>query len=95
MEIIEECDNEDEFLIKLADQLLSLKDLLGGKDYSYMLIAPLELLASMEENLIREKAVECLRSLAQSQEKCNINFHNNFLKFYIKSFFLNIFFPND
>jgi len=57
VEIIEELDNEDEFLIKLAEQILNLNELIDGKEYSHLLISPLELLSSMEENSVREKAV--------------------------------------
>ena len=60
VEIIEELDNEDEFLIKLAEQILNLNELIDGKEYSHLLISPLELLSSMEENSVREKAVDCL-----------------------------------
>lgn len=49
IEIIEECDNEDEFLIKLAEQILNLKSKLGGNEHAHLLIAPLEILSSMEE----------------------------------------------
>ena len=60
VEIIEELDNEDEFLIKLAEQILNLNDMIDGKEYSHLLISPLELLSSMEETSVREKAVQCL-----------------------------------
>lgn len=69
IEIIEEQDNEDEFLIKLAHEILTLKDFVGGKDKQHVLIAPLEILSSMEESLVREKAVSCLISLTEGQHK--------------------------
>lgn len=65
IEIIEELDNEDEFLIKLAEEILKLNDYIDGMEYSHILISPLELLSSMEEGTVREKAVECLITIAQ------------------------------
>ncbi|KAM3131083.1 hypothetical protein pb186bvf_016781 [Paramecium bursaria] len=67
IEIIEEQDNEDEFLIKLAQEILNLKKYIGGNLKAHLLIAPLEILSSMEEALVREKAVEILSQLAQGQ----------------------------
>jgi len=69
IEIIEECDNEDEFLIKLSDQLIHLKEKIGGKEYAQILVAPLEILSSMEESLVREKAIEALICLAEDQDQ--------------------------
>ncbi|EAR87276.1 serine/threonine-protein phosphatase 2A 65 kDa regulatory subunit A beta (macronuclear) [Tetrahymena thermophila SB210] len=77
IEIIEELDNEDEFLIKLAEQILLLNDFIDGKEHSHLLISPLELLSSMEENSVREKAVKCLIQIAQDQSPKF--FTNNFL----------------
>jgi serine/threonine-protein phosphatase 2A regulatory subunit A len=67
MEIIEECDNDDEFLIKLGEQLVSLKDKVGGKDFVHFLLPPLETLLCMEESLVRDKTVECIKQLAEDQ----------------------------
>jgi serine/threonine-protein phosphatase 2A regulatory subunit A len=71
IEIIEEQDNEDEFLIKLANEILNLKKFVGGKDKQHILIAPLEILSSMEESLVREKAVQCLIALTEGQNEGN------------------------
>lgn len=68
IEIIEECDNEDEFLVKLSDQLLLLKDKIGGKEFVHTLVAPLEILSSMEEISVREKAIESLIALSSDQD---------------------------
>ncbi len=65
IEIIEELDNEDEFLIRLSEELLKLNNFIDGKEYSHILISPLDLLSSMEESSVREKAVECLLSIAK------------------------------
>lgn len=71
IEIIEELDNEDEFLIQLAEQILGLKTKIGGTEHSHLLIAPLEILSSMEEPAVREKAVNCLVSLSDNQPPGN------------------------
>lgn len=42
---------------------------MGGKDKQHVLIAPLEILSSMEESLVREKAVACLVALTEDQHK--------------------------
>jgi serine/threonine-protein phosphatase 2A regulatory subunit A len=60
IEIIEEQDNEDEFLIRLAQEILAVREYVGGVEKHHVLISPLEILSSMEEPLIREKAVGCL-----------------------------------
>ncbi|CAD8070753.1 unnamed protein product [Paramecium primaurelia] len=63
IDIIEEQDNEDEFLIKLAQELVNLKPHTGASPH--LLNVPLEILSSMEEPLVREKAVESLLLLAE------------------------------
>ena len=73
IEIIEECDNEDEFLIKLSDQLMLLKNKIGGKQFAQVLVAPLEILSSMEEVTVREKAIEALISLSEDQDDGKIS----------------------
>lgn len=69
IDIIEEQDNEDEFLIKLAQELIHLKGLVGGNTKVQLLIAPLEILSSMEEPLVREKAVEALIYLSEGMNE--------------------------
>lgn len=54
IEIIEECDNDDEFLIILCKQILQLKDKIGDSEHIHLLVAPLEILSSMEEPSVRE-----------------------------------------
>lgn len=46
-----------------------LKDKIGGKEFAHTLVAPLEILSSMEETTVREKAIESLISLAEDQDK--------------------------
>ncbi|KRX09975.1 Armadillo-type fold [Pseudocohnilembus persalinus] len=68
IEIIEELDNEDEFLMKLADQLQKLSSLIGGKEFTHILLSPLEILSSLEEISVREKAVDVVEFISQNQD---------------------------
>ncbi|CAD8068459.1 unnamed protein product [Paramecium primaurelia] len=76
IDIIEEQDNEDEFLIKLAKELVNLKPFTGAN--VHLLNAPLEILSSMEEPLVRDKAVESLILLAEGMP--NSFFENHFFQ---------------
>ena len=50
----ESADDEDEVLLILAEKLGEMVICVGGDDYVYRLLAPLELLATVEENAVRE-----------------------------------------
>ncbi|VDP94503.1 unnamed protein product [Echinostoma caproni] len=58
--------DEDEVLREMAQQLAEFVPLVGGSEYVHCLLPPLEGLASVEETVVREKAIETLRSLAPS-----------------------------
>lgn len=58
--------DEDEILCELAEQLSKFVPLVGGSEYVACLLPPLEGLASTEETVVRQKAVETLRFLAGS-----------------------------
>lgn len=60
VDIIEECDNDEEFLLKLSDELLELREKIGGSEYIVKLVEPLEILSSMEEQSIRQKSIDNL-----------------------------------
>lgn len=47
----------------LADELGSFVELVGGPDYSYVCIPPLESLSTQEETVVRDKAVESLNNV--------------------------------
>lgn len=66
-EIIEECDNEDEFLINLAEQIVQLKNFVGNEDDISLLLTPLEFISSIEEPKIRETAVQSIHDLVHMQ----------------------------
>jgi len=56
--------DEDEVLLALAEQLGQFTSLVGGSDYVHCLLRPLESLATVEETVVRDKAVDSLRLLA-------------------------------
>ena len=55
--------DEDEVLLALAQQLANFTPLVGGPQYVTCLLPPLESLATVEETVVREKAVESLRTI--------------------------------
>ncbi|XP_049847852.1 serine/threonine-protein phosphatase PP2A 65 kDa regulatory subunit-like isoform X2 [Schistocerca gregaria] len=58
-------DDEDDVLLVLAEEIKNLVDAVGGKEYAYLLLVPLELLASADETAVRNKAVEAIKSVAE------------------------------
>lgn len=64
--------DEDEVLLALADQLGQFTPLVGGPEFAYVLIEPLESLATLEETVVREKAVESLRTIAQQHSPAHL-----------------------
>jgi protein phosphatase 2A regulatory subunit A, putative len=57
--------DEDEILLALAEQLGNFTPLVGGVGYVYCLLPPLESLATVEETVVRDKAVDSLRNISQ------------------------------
>ncbi|AET38350.1 protein phosphatase 2A structural subunit TPD3 Ecym_2638 [Eremothecium cymbalariae DBVPG len=64
-------DDEDEVFAFLAEQLGKFVPYVGGNKYATLLLPALEILASTEETLVRDKAVNSLNNIAQelSQEQ--------------------------
>ncbi|AGO12833.1 AaceriACR279Cp [[Ashbya] aceris (nom. inval.)] len=64
-------DDEDEVFAFLAEQLGKFVPYVGGSKYATLLLPALEILASTEETLVRDKAVSSLNNIAQelSQEQ--------------------------
>ena len=56
--------DEDEVLLALAEQLGNFTQLVGGNEYVHCLLPPLESLATVEETVVRDKAVDSLRNIA-------------------------------
>ncbi|KPI36779.1 Protein phosphatase PP2A regulatory subunit A [Cyphellophora attinorum] len=58
-------EDEDEVLTALADELGNFVEYVGGPEYGHVLLAPLENLASIEEPLVRDKAVDSLNKICE------------------------------
>ena len=52
-------------LIALADELGNFVEYVGGPPHAAALLQPLELLSTVEETLVRDKAVESLRKASR------------------------------
>lgn len=61
----ESTDDEDEALQVLAEELGNLVPYVGGPDFAFHLLPPLESLATVEETVVRDKAVESLNKVAE------------------------------
>jgi serine/threonine-protein phosphatase 2A regulatory subunit A len=55
---------QDEVLLELAKQLGSFTPLVGGPEHVSCLLPPLESLATVEETIVRDRAVLSLRAVA-------------------------------
>ena len=67
--------DEDEVLLALAEQLGQFTSLVGGPDYVHCLLRPLESLATVEETVVRDKAVDSLRNLAPEHSNSDLEQH--------------------
>ncbi|DAZ97933.1 TPA: hypothetical protein N0F65_006358 [Lagenidium giganteum] len=59
----EATEDEDEVLAALAEELGGLVDLVGGAQHASVLVEPLEVLAGVEETVVRDRAVESLQKI--------------------------------
>lgn len=62
--LTETVDDEDEVLLTLADELGDFVEEVGGSPHASVLVQPLETLATVEETIVRDKAVDSLRRLS-------------------------------
>merc|ERR1712226_962774 len=67
--------DEDEVLLALAEQLGTFTPLVGGKEHVHCLLPPLESLATVEETIVRDKAVESLRQIADEHSPADLEQH--------------------
>lgn len=56
----EATEDEDEVLVALAEELGGFVDLVGGPQHAAVLVEPLEVLAAVEETVVRDRAVDSL-----------------------------------
>ena len=62
-------------LLVLAEQLGNFTPLVGGPDHVHCLLPPLENLANIEETVVRDKAVESLRKIADKHSVKDLEEH--------------------
>lgn len=67
--------DEDEVLLALAEQLGTFTPLVGGAEHVNCLLPPLESLATVEETIVRDKAVESLRAIAEEHSNADLESH--------------------
>jgi len=67
--------DEDEVLLALAEQLGSFTALVGGPEHVHCLLPPLESLATVEETVVRDKAVDSLRIIAADHSTSDLENH--------------------
>ncbi|GAB9468266.1 Serine/threonine-protein phosphatase [Globisporangium polare] len=60
----EATEDEDEVLVALAEELGGFVELVGGAPHAAVLVEPLEVLAGVEETVVRDRAVESLQKVA-------------------------------
>ena len=65
-------DNDNDFLIKVAEGILELKRNCNSSTEIAALIYPLRVLGSLDQPPVRDKAVVCLKNLAEGQNKGNL-----------------------
>ena len=62
-------DNDNDFLTKVAEGVLELKRNCSSPSELAALIYPLRVLASLDQPPVRDKAVSCLKQLADGQNR--------------------------
>ena len=67
-------DNDNEFLIKVCEGVLELKQFCKTPAELSAIIYPLRVLASLDQPPVRDQAVACLKKLPVGQNKCKFKF---------------------
>ncbi|KAK8752318.1 hypothetical protein OTU49_004827, partial [Cherax quadricarinatus] len=67
--------DEDEVLLALAEQLGTFTPLVGGPEFVHCLLPPLESLATVEETVVRDKAVDSLRRICEEHNTEDLETH--------------------
>lgn len=65
-------DDDDEVLLAMAEELGGFIPHVGGVDYAHVLLPPLETLCTVEETVVRDKAVESLGKIGQQMKPQDI-----------------------
>jgi len=67
--------DEDEVLLALAEKLGEFVPLVGGPAHAHTLLSPLESLATCEETVVRDKAVQSLKIIAKEHSTSDMEQH--------------------
>lgn len=70
--LAETVEEEDEVLWSFADQLGNFVPLVGGEEHAHCILPALESLAGVEETVVREKAVDSLRTVCEHHQEADI-----------------------
>ncbi|WVQ61990.1 hypothetical protein V866_006793 [Kwoniella sp. B9012] len=71
----DQLDDEDEVLLVLAEELGNFAEYVGGNEYAWVVLGPLENLAAVEETLVRDKAAESISKLSTLLNASQIEEH--------------------
>ena len=65
-------EDDDEFLLVLAEKLGGLLQLVGGSQHAHTLLAPLETLAASDENSVRAAAVTSMQAIIKGMTASDV-----------------------
>ncbi len=71
----ESVDDEDEILLALAEELAEFVPLVGGSQHAHFLLPPLESLATVDETVVRERAVASIVSVTGHMAPASVQEH--------------------
>ena len=71
----ESVDDEDEILLALAEELGDFVPLVGGAQHAHFLLPPLESLATVDETVVRERAVASICSVTSQMPPASVQEH--------------------
>jgi len=66
--IMDMCDDDDEVLTLIATKLGNMVEYIGGNDYAFYLLRPLEQLVTVEEQVIRDSAIQSLNQVVSAMD---------------------------
>ncbi len=73
--IVDSTDDEDEVLLAMAEAVGTLLEHVGGAEYIYQLLVPLEALTACEEGAVRDRAVESIHKITKAMPKQSLLDH--------------------
>jgi hypothetical protein len=73
--LAENCDDEDEVLLAMAEQLGDFVPYVGGPAHAAALLPPLQALATVEETVVRDRAAEALCKVCEQLPEAQVVEH--------------------